>query len=124
MIAGPGPDLAAELGLSRSSLREAVRALSLVNILDVRQGDGTYVTSLDVPVLLEALSFIAGPGGEGELRQRLRPDPGRGAHPIFGLLGGAQPQACHAAVDSERDAGCRTGERACEVDDRGGDLLR
>jgi GntR family transcriptional repressor for pyruvate dehydrogenase complex len=52
-------DLAAELGLSRSSLREAVRALSLVNILDVRQGDGTYVTSLDAPVLLEALSFIA-----------------------------------------------------------------
>ncbi len=51
-------DLAAELGLSRSSLREAVRALSLVNILDVRRGDGTYVTSLDPPVLLEALSFI------------------------------------------------------------------
>src|SRR5205823_12447752 len=52
-------DLAAELGLSRSSRREAVRALSLVNILDVRRGDGTYVTSLDPPVLLEALSFIA-----------------------------------------------------------------
>ena len=52
-------DLAATLGLSRSSLREAVRALSLVNILDVRRGDGTYVTSLDPPVLLEALSFIA-----------------------------------------------------------------
>jgi GntR family transcriptional regulator, transcriptional repressor for pyruvate dehydrogenase complex len=51
-------DLAAELGLSRSSLREAVRALALVNILDVRQGDGTYVTSLQAPLLLEALSFI------------------------------------------------------------------
>jgi GntR family transcriptional repressor for pyruvate dehydrogenase complex len=51
-------DLAAELGLSRSSLREAVRALSLVNILDVRQGDGTYVTSLDPPLLLEVLSFM------------------------------------------------------------------
>jgi DNA-binding FadR family transcriptional regulator len=44
--------------LSRSSLREAVRALALVNILDVRQGDGTYVTSLQAPLLLEALSFI------------------------------------------------------------------
>jgi GntR family transcriptional repressor for pyruvate dehydrogenase complex len=52
------PDLAAQLGLSRSSLREAVRALSLVNILDVRRGDGTYVTSLDPDLLLEALSFI------------------------------------------------------------------
>jgi GntR family transcriptional repressor for pyruvate dehydrogenase complex len=51
-------DLAAELGLSRSSLREAVKALSLVNILDVRRGDGTYVTSLQAPLLLEALSFI------------------------------------------------------------------
>jgi GntR family transcriptional repressor for pyruvate dehydrogenase complex len=51
-------DLAAELGLSRSSLREAVKALELVNILDVRRGDGTYVTSLDPGLLLEALSFI------------------------------------------------------------------
>lgn len=30
-------ELAAELGLSRNSLREAVRALSLIRILDVRQ---------------------------------------------------------------------------------------
>src|SRR5579859_3365061 len=51
-------DLAAELGLSRSSLREAVRALSLVNILDVRRGDGTYVTSLEPRLLLEAVGFI------------------------------------------------------------------
>lgn len=50
--------LAAELGLSRNSLREAVRALSLIRILDVRQGDGTYVTSLDPQLLLEALSFV------------------------------------------------------------------
>src|SRR5579859_595673 len=47
-------DLATELGLSRSSLREAVRALALVNILDVRRGDGTYVTSLEPRLLLEA----------------------------------------------------------------------
>ncbi|WP_175411580.1 FadR/GntR family transcriptional regulator [Streptomyces sp. TRM64462] len=51
-------ELAAELGLSRNSLREAVRALSLIRILDVRQGDGTYVTSLDPQILLEALSFV------------------------------------------------------------------
>jgi len=61
---GPGDrlpreaDLAERLGLSRSSLREAVRALSLVRILDVRQGDGTYVTSLDAALLLDALSFV------------------------------------------------------------------
>lgn len=51
-------DLARNLGLSRSSLREAVRALSLVRILDVRQGDGTYVSSLAPHSLLDALSFI------------------------------------------------------------------
>lgn len=51
-------DLAAELGLSRNSLREAVKALSVINVLDVRQGDGTYATSLAPSLLLEALSFI------------------------------------------------------------------
>ncbi|WP_328313824.1 FCD domain-containing protein [Streptomyces sp. NBC_00442] len=51
-------ELAAELGLSRNSLREAVRALSLIRVLDVRQGDGTYVTSLDPRLLLGAMSFV------------------------------------------------------------------
>ena len=51
-------DLATTLGLSRSSLREAVRALSLVRILDVRRGDGTYVSSLASDSLLDALNFI------------------------------------------------------------------
>ncbi|MEU6432090.1 FadR/GntR family transcriptional regulator [Microbispora sp. NPDC046973] len=51
-------DLAERLGLSRNSLREAVRALALINVLDVRQGDGTYVTSLQPHLLLEAMSFV------------------------------------------------------------------
>ncbi len=61
---GPGdrlpkePDLAERLGLSRNSLREAVRALTLMNVLDVRQGDGTYVTSLKPALLLEAMKFV------------------------------------------------------------------
>src|SRR5260370_7310760 len=47
---GPGDrlpketELAAQLGLSRNSLREAVRALSQLRVLEVRQGEGTYVT--------------------------------------------------------------------------------
>jgi GntR family transcriptional repressor for pyruvate dehydrogenase complex len=51
-------DLAERLGLSRNSLREAVKALSLIHVLDVRQGDGTYVTSLEPSVLLEAMGFV------------------------------------------------------------------
>jgi len=56
---GPGTrlpreaDLAKQLGLSRNSLREAVRALSLARVLEVRQGDGTYVSSLEPGELLE-----------------------------------------------------------------------
>lgn len=52
------PDLAESLGVSRNSLREAVRALSLLRILDVRQGDGTYVTDLASDTLLAALSVV------------------------------------------------------------------
>jgi GntR family transcriptional repressor for pyruvate dehydrogenase complex len=51
-------DLAKTLGLSRNSLREAVRALSLVRILDVRQGDGTYVSDLSMESLVTALTFV------------------------------------------------------------------
>ncbi len=51
-------ELATRFGLSRGSLREAVRALSLVKVLDVRQGAGTYVTSLEPDVLLDAVSFL------------------------------------------------------------------
>jgi GntR family transcriptional repressor for pyruvate dehydrogenase complex len=54
----PEQELAAELGVSRSSLREAVSALSQARVLDVRRGDGTYVTSLEPNVLLSGLSFV------------------------------------------------------------------
>src|SRR5437763_362074 len=39
----PEPQLAAELGCSRNSMREAVKALETARVLDVRRGDGTYV---------------------------------------------------------------------------------
>jgi GntR family transcriptional regulator, transcriptional repressor for pyruvate dehydrogenase complex len=51
-------DLAGQLGLSRNSLREAVRALTLIHILETRQGDGTYVTSLEPDVLLATMTFV------------------------------------------------------------------
>ena len=60
---GPGEklprekELATRLGISRSSLREAVRALILAGVLKTRQGDGTYVTSLEPHQLLETMSL-------------------------------------------------------------------
>lgn len=53
----PEKDLAERLGLSRNSLREAVKALEVIRVVDVRRGDGTYVTSLEPALLLEAISF-------------------------------------------------------------------
>lgn len=54
----PEPELATQLGISRGSLREAVRVLTHARVLDVRRGDGTYVTSLEPSLLLSGLSFV------------------------------------------------------------------
>lgn len=51
-------ELAADFAVSRGSLREGVRALVLMGVLETRQGDGTYVTSLDANLLLAPLGFV------------------------------------------------------------------
>src|SRR3954467_3547765 len=48
-------ELATELGASRNTVREAVRALVTARVLDVRRGDGTYVTRLRPELLLEGV---------------------------------------------------------------------
>jgi GntR family transcriptional regulator, transcriptional repressor for pyruvate dehydrogenase complex len=55
----PEQQLATILGCSRSTAREAVRALVMARVLDVRRGDGTYVTSLQPGLLLQGLGFAA-----------------------------------------------------------------
>ena len=54
----PEKELSESLGLSRNSLREAVKALEMINILDVRRGDGTYVTNLRPSSAMDAMSFV------------------------------------------------------------------
>lgn len=49
--------LADQLGISRNSTREAVRALEQARVLTVRHGSGTYVTSLEPSLLLEGIAF-------------------------------------------------------------------
>ncbi len=51
-------ELSGELGVSRGSLREGVRALAIMGVLEPRQGDGTYVTSLGPEVLLAPMNFL------------------------------------------------------------------
>jgi GntR family transcriptional repressor for pyruvate dehydrogenase complex len=55
----PEPELAESLGTSRSTVREAVRALVTARVLDVRRGDGTYVTSLRPELLLAGIGAAA-----------------------------------------------------------------
>lgn len=54
----PEKELSESLGLSRNSLREAVKALEMINVLDVRRGDGTYVTNLRPSSAMDAMSFV------------------------------------------------------------------
>ena len=60
---GPGSrlpterELAEKLNLSRNTVREAIRELEMLRILDVRRGAGIFVTSLEPQVLLERTVF-------------------------------------------------------------------
>ena len=55
----PEAELAESLGTSRSTVREAVRALVTARVLDVRRGDGTFVTSLRPELLLAGIGAAA-----------------------------------------------------------------
>ena len=57
-------ELVAELGVSRSSVREAVRTLVALDILEVRHGTGTFVGQMSLRPLVEAVVFrgVLNPG--------------------------------------------------------------
>ena len=50
-------ELATNLGVSRPSLREALRALSLMGALNIRQGGGVFISALTSQDLLAPLDF-------------------------------------------------------------------
>ena len=54
----PEKELGERLGVSRGSLRETVKALEMIRVLDVRRGDGTYVTELQAQELGEAIGYV------------------------------------------------------------------
>ncbi|WP_067709295.1 FadR/GntR family transcriptional regulator [Nocardia yamanashiensis] len=54
----PEPELIEALGVSRSTVREAVRSLAQVRMLETRPGDGTYVRA-DNPLQFPLLDRIA-----------------------------------------------------------------
>lgn len=49
--------LAEALGVGRSAMREALKALSLIGLVEVRQGDGTYLRRADSALLPEVIEW-------------------------------------------------------------------
>jgi len=54
----PERELAAKLGVGRSSIRDAVRTLEVMGILEPRQGHGTVVRDLSADALVVPLSLV------------------------------------------------------------------
>ncbi len=58
--------LCEQLGVSRSSVREAIRKLEALNIVSVEHGKGTYVGSLSMEPLVQTLAFRSILQGSGD----------------------------------------------------------
>ncbi|MBO6639351.1 MAG: FadR family transcriptional regulator [Roseitalea sp.] len=54
----PERDLAQSLHVSRPSVREAIRGLSILGVVNVRQGGGAYISALDAEALLGPIQFF------------------------------------------------------------------
>src|SRR5688572_6230799 len=51
-------ELAAMMNVGRPALREALRALAMMNVIEIRQGAGAYVTELETAQLVQHLDFV------------------------------------------------------------------
>ncbi|MEZ4639744.1 MAG: FadR/GntR family transcriptional regulator [Caldilineaceae bacterium] len=54
----PERELAQMMNVGRPSLRAALRALALMNVIEIHPGAGTYVSSLEPERLVEHLDFV------------------------------------------------------------------
>ncbi|NGO79318.1 FadR family transcriptional regulator [Streptomyces sp. YC504] len=115
------PELMALLGVSRNSVREALKALQAMGIVEIRHGFGTYVGPMSVAPMIEGLTFRTVAGhyrGEDSLLQllELREAVETG---LIARLAGSVPATDLAELDAliermEREAA--DGEVAAETD--------
>jgi DNA-binding FadR family transcriptional regulator len=98
-------DLCERLGVSRSSVREAIQTLSTLDIVEVRHGRGTFVGRMSLDALVEALVFrgVLSPGDDLqalrevlEIRQAL--DLSMAERIVSGMRGTENPNL-HDLVD-------------------------
>ena len=98
-------ELCENLGVSRSSVREAIRSLSNLDIVVVRHGRGTFVGNMSLDAMVESLVFrgVLIPGDDlqalrevVEVRQAL--DMSMAERIVDGLRGTADPNL-HALVE-------------------------
>ena len=126
---GPGDPMPTELelcnklGFSRSSVREAVRTLAALDIVEVRHGTGTFVGHLSLMPMVQSLAFrsVVAPG---EANQALREivevrtalDLGQAELVVQQLVGTPQPDLEQLVVEmvalSEQGKGFTEQDRA------------
>lgn len=100
----PERQLAAELGVSRASLREGLRRLLDLGIVQARQGSGTYVADVDLADLLAARLRLE-PYAAGLAARRRSPHDLAHMDELLAELRATQPDpAAFGAVDARLHA--------------------
>ncbi|MBN4665156.1 FadR family transcriptional regulator [Pandoraea nosoerga] len=100
----PERELASMLGVGRPAVREAIRGLALLGLLRIRQGEGTFVGSLQTRELLEPLEMVIELNAgtlEALFDARLVIEPGVAAQAAT-HMSEADLARLHALVDDEQ----------------------
>lgn len=111
-------DLCETLGVSRSSVREAMRTLASLDIVEVRHGHGTYVGLMSLDPLVNGMVFRLSATGLKSLRDvvqtRIALDLAM-AEELVKAHSGTHDTVLHELVDQMR-ANTRAGESFMEQD--------
>ena len=113
----PEGQLARALGVSRNSVREAVKALESVGIVEARPGSGLFVRAFSLDAVLDQMAFgmLFNAGSLKEILEiRLIIESGM-ADRVLAMVTPAQLELLHRILDGWRDASAR-GEYPAQSD--------